>query len=76
VGISPIEYRRWKGDRTPYSARLLTVAERVVRCSLRKKSVLVLMVLGVLLVHVFPLISTVLSPHEDADRNDRAKFIA
>jgi len=63
MGLDPIGYKPWDGERTEHQRRFLVVAESIVRHKLRTRSFIALLVLGTILVHVFPLILYSLFPH-------------
>ncbi len=65
MGIDPIEYRPWQGERAGLVRRLWTITWTVFRSKLRSKAVLILLVLGVLLVHAIPIMIDVMTPHDD-----------
>ena len=70
MGINRIEYRPWKGKRTDPNRRLLVISENVLRRNLASKGVLLVLIVGLILVHIFSIIGAVLFPHAaltDAD---------
>ncbi len=64
MGIEPIEYRTWNGVRTGMWQRVLVVVEGIVRKDIRSKGVLVLLIIGSILVHLFPMMTVVFLPQE------------
>jgi ABC-type transport system involved in multi-copper enzyme maturation permease subunit len=64
MGVTPIEYRPWDGKRTDYWRRFLVISNNVFRQKLKSKMVLVFLIIGVILAHVFPIIFYTLLPHE------------
>jgi len=64
VGINRIEYRPWKGRRTDPNRRLLVISENVLRRNLASKGVLLVLIVGLILVHIFSIIGAVFFPHE------------
>jgi ABC-type transport system involved in multi-copper enzyme maturation permease subunit len=67
VGINPIEYSAWKGERSAQKARMYVIARSVFRHKMKAVGVLVILALGFLLVHAFQLIFSVIMPHEVLD---------
>ena len=67
TGISPIEYRPWKGERTAQRQRLYVIARNVFRHKLKSPGVLVLLILGFLFVHTISLVFFILVPHDRVD---------
>ncbi len=67
MGISPIEYHPWKGDRSSRLMRLWTISRGIVKhkLSAKSKGILVILILGIFLVHAFPMIFYPLMEHEE-----------
>jgi cytoskeletal protein CcmA (bactofilin family) len=65
LGISPIEYRPWEGERASTLQRFLVISKKVMMQKLKSKWVLALLIIGVILVHVFPIIFYTIVPHEE-----------
>jgi ABC-type transport system involved in multi-copper enzyme maturation permease subunit len=70
LGISPIEYRPWKGKRTDPNTRLLVITKKVIGTNLKAKGVIVILIIGIFLVHAFPIIFAVFTPHEEITDED------
>ena len=70
MGIRAIEYRPWKGDRTPPNQRWLVISKHVFQKNVRAKSVIALLILGMMLAHAFPIIGAVFTPHEGITDED------
>lgn len=64
MGISPIEYRPWQGKRTAYYQRFIVISKNILTQKLKSKWILALIIIGVVLVHVFPIIFYTIVPHE------------
>lgn len=64
MGISPIEYKPWQGERTAKIQRPYVIAKDILLDKLKSKAVLALLIIGIILVHVFRAISLSLVPHE------------
>jgi len=69
-GINPIGYRPWTGERTRHLYRLYVMSRSIFAEKIRSKGVLVLLFIGIILVHAFPLIFKVLIPHEGLTSGD------
>ena len=67
MGISPIEYRPWTGERTGYHQRLLAISKTIFKFKLKSKLILAIIILGIILVHVFPTIFYPMLPHEQLE---------
>jgi ABC-type transport system involved in multi-copper enzyme maturation permease subunit len=67
MGLDPIGYKPWSGERTEHGRRFLVVAESILRHKLKAKWFLALLVLGTFLVHVMPLILYSLMPHRELE---------
>lgn len=70
TGINPIGYRPWTGERTRHLYRLYVISRAIFTEKIRSKGVLVLLLIGIILVHAFPLIFKVLLPHEGLTVDD------
>jgi len=75
MGISPIEYRPWKGARTAQRLRLYVIARSVWGHKLKSPGVLALLILGFLFVHTLSLIFIILVPHERVEASDMADYL-
>ncbi len=64
LGIEPIEYTVWKGERTTIFYRIRLIAEKVFKNNMSSKGVLALLIIGITLVHVFPILTAVIIPYE------------
>jgi len=67
MGLDPIGYKPWSGQRTEHGRRFLVVAESIVRHKLKNKWFLAVLILGTFLVHVTPLIFNSLMPHKELE---------
>ncbi len=65
MGVSPIEYEPWTGDRTGHFRRLFVMTKAIFKEKMKSKAVLILLFIGIILVHAFPLIFKVLLPHQE-----------
>ena len=64
MGVNPIEYRPWEGERTEHYKRFLVISKNVFRQKLKSKWVLAILIIGIILTHVFFIIFSTLVPHE------------
>lgn len=64
MGLDPIGYKPWTGKRTEHNRRFLIIAQNIVLDKLRSKSFLFMYILGMFLVHVFPLIFYSMMSHD------------
>ncbi len=67
MGIDPITYKPWSGERTSTRNRVFIIAETFFRQKLKSKWVLTFLILGSILVFVFPIISSAMIPHDTLD---------
>lgn len=75
MGVSPIEYRPWTGERTAQNLRFYVIARSIVRHKMRSLGVIVFLVLGFLFVHTQYLIMIVLFPHESLTASDMNTYM-
>jgi ABC-type transport system involved in multi-copper enzyme maturation permease subunit len=67
MGIDPIGYKPWTGQRTAKRDRILVIARTLFMNSMKSKWIILLLVLGYIGVWAFPIILYSLSPHEELD---------
>jgi len=75
MGINPIEYHPWKGERTAQNLRLYVIARSVFRHKVKSTGVLILLILGFLLVHTLTMFLIVLVPHERLEGSDMNTYL-
>jgi ABC-type transport system involved in multi-copper enzyme maturation permease subunit len=75
MGISPIEYHAWKGERTAQNRRLYAIARSVFKHKIASIGVIVLLVIGFLFVHAFSLITIILVHHESLEASDMNSYL-
>jgi ABC-type transport system involved in multi-copper enzyme maturation permease subunit len=75
MGINPIAYHPWKGERTAHNLRLYVIARSVFQHKLRSTGVIVLMVIGFMLVHTLNLFTIVLVPHARLEGSDMTSYL-
>lgn len=63
MGLDPIGYRAWKGQRSDHSHRFLVIADQVTRQKLASLWLIAVLALGIVLNHVFNTIIMSISPH-------------
>ncbi|MFO8109508.1 MAG: hypothetical protein R6U17_03155 [Thermoplasmata archaeon] len=61
--LMPVKYKDWSGIRTRYLTRLSAVVYRVIAASFSSKGILSLFIIGIVLVHAFPGVFLVMTPH-------------
>lgn len=67
MGISPIEYRPWKGERTAQNLRAYVILRSVFKHSLKSNWVKMLLILAFILVYVFQIIMILIEPPAELD---------
>jgi ABC-type transport system involved in multi-copper enzyme maturation permease subunit len=67
MGLDPIGYKPWNGQRTEHGRRFLVVAESILRHKLRAKWFLAMLIIGTFLVHVMPLFILSMMPHKELE---------
>lgn len=70
MGISPIQYQPWKGDRSRQDLRVYVILRSVFRHGLKSTGVRVLLILGFFLIFAFQLIFVALMPHERLEADE------
>jgi ABC-type transport system involved in multi-copper enzyme maturation permease subunit len=67
MGINPIEYRPWKGERSNRLKRLWTISRGIVKhkLSAKSKGILIILILGMFLVHALPMLFYTMAEHEE-----------
>jgi ABC-type transport system involved in multi-copper enzyme maturation permease subunit len=77
MGISPIEYHPWKGERTAMNLRFYVIARSILRHKIRSTGVLVLLILGFLFAHTLQLIMIMVNPsgHERLEPSEMSFYL-
>ncbi len=70
MGISPIQYRPWKGERSAQNLRVYVILKSVFRHGLRSAGVKILLILGFFLVFAFQLLFVATSPHDRLEADE------
>ena len=72
MGIDPIRYKPWTGERTGIWDRVFIIAKTFFLQKLKSKWVMAFLILSLLLMFVFPIILNALTPHEILDARTMA----
>jgi ABC-type transport system involved in multi-copper enzyme maturation permease subunit len=64
MGINPVEYRPWQGQRSQHSRRFLVISESILRHSLRSKWFLAVLIIGTFVVFALNIIFLSITPHD------------
>jgi ABC-type transport system involved in multi-copper enzyme maturation permease subunit len=64
MGLDPIRYKPWNGQRTEHARRFWVISDNVLKQKLRSKWLIGLIILGMVLVFVFPIILLSMAPHD------------
>ena len=64
MGLNPIEYRPWRGQRSQHARRFLVIAESILRHNLRSKWYLAVLIIGTFLAFALNIIFLSITPHE------------
>ncbi|MHC1679943.1 MAG: ABC transporter permease [Methanomassiliicoccales archaeon] len=67
MGLDPIGYKPWDGERTEHGRRFLVVAESIFRHKLKAKWFLAIFIIGTFLVHIMPLFIYSMMPHQELE---------
>jgi len=70
VGISPIKYRSWKGERTALNLRMYVILRSVFKHALKSTGVKILLILSLLFIYAFQFILVLIEPHERLEASD------
>ncbi|MGD0817974.1 MAG: hypothetical protein ABR986_06180 [Methanomassiliicoccales archaeon] len=63
MGLDPIGYRAWKGQRSEHARRFLVISDQVIRQKLSSLWLIAVLILGTMLVHMFNIIILSITPH-------------
>lgn len=72
MGIDPIRYKPWSGERTDTWNRVFIITKTFFRQKLKSKWLLAFLILGLILVFAFPIIFNAMMPHETLDAKTMA----
>jgi ABC-type transport system involved in multi-copper enzyme maturation permease subunit len=70
MGINPIQYRAWKGERTALNLRVYVILKSIFRHGLTSVGVKALLIVAFLLVYAFQFVSLMLFGHETLDAEE------
>ncbi len=70
MGINPIEYRPWKGERTALNLRVYVILRSVFRHAIKSVGVKVLLILAFLIVYAFQFAVTILMGNDTLTARD------
>jgi len=65
MGINRIKYRPWNGEKSSHLHRVYTIGRKIVLQKLKSKGVLAILIIGMVLVHAFPILFGALMEHEE-----------
>ena len=65
MGINRIKYRPWSGERSSHLRRVYTISRKIFFQKLKSKGILAILIIGMVLVHAFPIIFGALMEHEE-----------
>jgi ABC-type transport system involved in multi-copper enzyme maturation permease subunit len=75
LGLNPIEYRPWKGQRSEHARRFLVIADSILRHSLRSKWFLAVLIIGFFLAFGLNIIFLSITPHESLTGEQMASLL-
>ena len=65
MGIERIKYRPWNGEKSSHFRRVYAISRKIFFQKMESKGILVILIIGIILVHAFPIIFSALIPHEE-----------
>jgi len=65
MGIDRIKYRSWKGGKSSHFRRVYSIILNIFIQKIKSKGILAILIIGLILVHAFPIIFGALFPHEE-----------
>ncbi|KXB05968.1 hypothetical protein AKJ53_01650, partial [candidate division MSBL1 archaeon SCGC-AAA382F02] len=63
MGIERVEYKPWEGEKKGRLHRIYSMVKKVFKHKTKSKGFLIFLIIGIVLVHVFPIITNSLTPH-------------
>lgn len=63
MGIERLKYKPWQGERNSQLHRIYAMVKKVFKHKTKSKGFLLFLIIGIVLVHVFPIITNSLTPH-------------
>lgn len=76
MGIDPIRYKPWSGERTTHFERIFLISKTFFRHKLKSKWLLFLMILGIFLITTVSIFMYVLMPHETLEAETMTGLMA
>ena len=64
MGIDRIKYRPWSGEKSSHLRRVYTISRKIFLQKIKSKGILAILIIGMILVHAFPIIFGAMTPHE------------
>ena len=65
MGINRIKYRPWNGEKSSHFRRVYAISRKIFLQKLKSKGILAILIIGMILVHVLPILFGALTPHEE-----------
>ena len=65
MGINRIKYRPWNGERNSHLRRVYAISRKIFLQKLKSKGILAILIIGMILVHVLPILFGALMEHEE-----------
>jgi ABC-type transport system involved in multi-copper enzyme maturation permease subunit len=65
MGIDRIKYRSWTGKKSSHFRRIYSIIINIFLQKIKSKGILAILIIGLILVHSFPIIFGALIPHEE-----------
>jgi len=65
MGINRIKYRPWNGERNSHLRRVYAISRKIFLQKLKSKGILAILIIGMILVHVLPILFGALTAHEE-----------
>jgi ABC-type transport system involved in multi-copper enzyme maturation permease subunit len=70
MGVNPIQYRPWKGERTALNLRVYVILKSIFRHGLKSMGVKILLIVAFLVVYTFGFVSVLFSGQETLDAGE------
>ena len=75
MGLDPIGYKPWNGKRTEHKRRFLIITDHIISSKFKATSLIAIFILGIFLVHFFPLFMYSMNPHVKLNAEDMASYM-
>ncbi|MEF8873380.1 MAG: ABC transporter permease subunit [Candidatus Thermoplasmatota archaeon] len=76
MGIDPIEYTPWSEKKTVLGKRFLVMVKKIFRQNIKSKAIWAILIIGSILVHVFPILTAALTPSEELTANTMRNYLS